>query len=400
MKNNNIVVTAPLAANDQDFDPDSPFDQIVHVFPEMADEEYEKLMLSIKKEGLLVPIVRKNGKIIDGRARYRVCVELGIKPEFKDIDPNISSVDHCVGLNLARRHLNDFDKVEVANNIGMLPLGSNQHTAGAARSQGTLAKLLDTSVDTLQRGNKILRNGSEELKKAVRRGDVSVTVGGLMAGLQKEKQDKLLKEGIKTAPQVMKALNLDKKQKFRADKAKLINELAANSPTFDGIKKHSVIYADPPWQYLGLDGTPYPTMELSEICEMKVKEVCTDDAVLFLWVTSAMLQDSFRVIEAWGFEYKTCAVWDKKKAGMGGYFRQQHELLLVATKGNPPFVDPTATPVSVISEEKRKHSEKPDCFYRIIEQMYPELDKLELFSRTSREGWTMWGNQAGDRDAA
>jgi N6-adenosine-specific RNA methylase IME4 len=365
----------------------------------MTAEAFEELKQDIRENGQKMAITRQDGKIIDGRHRYKACLELGIEPRFEELDGKESYIAFCIAANLKRRHLTEFDKVEVAQKIGMFPVGSNQHTAGAGRSQGEMAVLLKTSPDTLQRGKKILNKGSENLKSAVRRGDVSVTVGAMMADLPQKKHDDLLEQGVRTAADVVKAINLDKKQKFREEKVKLIKDLAANSPTFEGMAMHSVIYADPPWDYLGFDGTPYPTMKLDEICDMKVKEVCTSDAVLLMWVPSAMLQDSFKVIEAWGFEYKSSAVWDKQTAGQGGYFRQQHEFLLVATKGNPPPVDPTATAASVIGERRGAHSAKPDRFYEIIEQMYPELDKLELFSRNQRDGWTMWGNQAGS-DAA
>ena len=107
-----------------------------------------------------------------------------------------------------------------------------------------------------------------------------------------------------------------------------------------------------------------------------------------------------RVIKAWGFEFKTMAVWDKQTAGQGGYFRQQHELLLVATKGKPPTVKESVKVPSVISLPRGDHSAKPDYFYSMIEAMYPGLSKLELFSRAERKGWTMWGNQVGQRIAA
>jgi N6-adenosine-specific RNA methylase IME4 len=43
---------------------------------------------------------------------------------------------------------------------------------------------------------------------------------------------------------------------------------------------------------------------------------------------------------------------------------------------------------------RREHSRKPDEGYEIIEAMYPELPKIELFARSARKGWAMWGNEA------
>ena len=100
------------------------------------------------------------------------------------------------------------------------------------------------------------------------------------------------------------------------------------------------------------------------------------------------------VLTAWGFNYRTCAVWDKQKIGMGYYFRQQHELLLVAVRGKPPIPKPENRPSSVLSYPRGKHSEKPQEVYEIIEAMYPEMPKLEMFCRSPRKGWGVWGNQS------
>lgn len=163
--------------------------------------------------------------------------------------------------------------------------------------------------------------------------------------------------------------------------------------------EYSVIYADPPWAYefsrsesRSLDNQ-YPTMELEAICKLHVPAAA--DAVLFLWATSPKLDEAFSVIERWGFEYKTCAVWDKAKIGMGYYFRQQHELLLVATKGSPPESMPEARAPSVFTSPRGEHSKKPEYVYSLIEGMYPSLPKIELFCREPREGWAAWGNQVG-----
>lgn len=388
------------AANKSIYDPESPFDPVTNTFRLMDEVEYASLKESIKQNGLREPITKQNGKIIDGRSRFKACKELGIEPTFKELDKDESSILYVVDKNLMRRHLSDFDKVEIAQKLSKLPIGSNQHTAGAGRSQKVIATLLNTSPDTLQRGNKIFNKGSDELKNALREGKISVSVAAILADLPKEKQGEIAVSEIKTITELVKGMNVAKKTEKRNEKIKLINELAKSNPTLEGMPRSSVIYADPPWEYLGFDGTPYPTMKLEEICALKVNDVCTEDAVLMMWVPSAMLPGALEVIKAWGFEYKTSAVWDKQTPGQGGYFRQQHEFLLLATKGNPPTVDPTTTSASVFSEKRGEHSAKPHSFYELIERMYPGLGKLEMFSRNKRDGWTMWGNQAGDKLAA
>lgn len=80
---------------------------------------------------------------------------------------------------------------------------------------------------------------------------------------------------------------------------------------------------------------------------------------------------------------------------MGYFARQQHELLLIAKRGEPPMPDPENRPASVVQAPRERHSSKPEIFYDIIERMYPGVPKIELFARAERDNWAAWGNQAG-----
>lgn len=161
-----------------------------------------------------------------------------------------------------------------------------------------------------------------------------------------------------------------------------------------------LLYADPPWRYEHIETesraieNQYPTMTLEDLCDLVVP--AADDAVLFLWATSPKLAEAIQVVDRWGFNYRTCAVWDKERIGMGYYFRQQHELLLVAARGALPVPAPSVRPSSVIRERRGRHSDKPDRVYEILEAMYPTFtarDRVELFGRRARPHWTTWGNE-------
>lgn len=163
------------------------------------------------------------------------------------------------------------------------------------------------------------------------------------------------------------------------------------------MKKYQVIYADPPWRYSFSKSksrkieNQYPTMTVEDICKM---EIPTDDnAVLYMWATAPKLEEAFKVMEAWGFKYKTHAIWDKQAMGMGYWFRGQHELLMVGVKGkfSPPSSSLRIS--SVISEKRSKHSKKPNKVRDYISSWYPESDRLELFARTTSEGWDVFGNE-------
>lgn len=159
-----------------------------------------------------------------------------------------------------------------------------------------------------------------------------------------------------------------------------------------------VIYADPPWQYDTGTADPtrrienhYPTMSDDEICAMQVP--AAKNAILYLWAVAPKLDAGFRVMDAWGFRYKTCAVWDKVKVGMGFWWRGQHEILMVGTRGKVSPPPQSLRKSSVIRCPRGRHSAKPEQVRDWIGEWYPDVPKLEIFSRLKRPGWEVFGNQ-------
>jgi N6-adenosine-specific RNA methylase IME4 len=165
-------------------------------------------------------------------------------------------------------------------------------------------------------------------------------------------------------------------------------------------ERYRVVYADPPWPYRDArSGSTtgatdhYPTMPLPEICALPIERIAEDNAVLFLWVTSPMLEDAFPVINAWGFKYKASFVWDKVRHNMGHYNSVRHELLLICTRGSCVPDDSTLYD-SVQSIERTEHSRKPEEFRAIIDALYPRGKRIELFARGAADGWDVWGYEA------
>jgi len=163
--------------------------------------------------------------------------------------------------------------------------------------------------------------------------------------------------------------------------------------------KFRVIYADPPWKYgdelietYGPVTLHYPTMTLSELCALPIHELADDNAVLFLWATSPMLPEAFKVANSWGFQYKASFIWDKIKHNMGHYNSVRHELLLICTKGSC-LPDSRELIDSVQSIERTAHSEKPEKFRHIIDTLYTAGKRVELFARSEHENWSSWGNE-------
>ena len=144
-------------------------------------------------------------------------------------------------------------------------------------------------------------------------------------------------------------------------------------------KKYGIVYADPPWRYdmkrgKGVAENHYPTMSMDEICALPVADLAAKDSALFLWATFPQLNEAFRVIEAWGFHYKTLAfLWLKqnRKAdswfyGMGFWTRSNAEVCLLATRGHPKrqcagihqFV------ISHIEQHSKKSDEAPAYLFQ------------------------------------
>lgn len=160
-------------------------------------------------------------------------------------------------------------------------------------------------------------------------------------------------------------------------------------------QKFRTIYADPPWQYSN-QGTRastnnhYGTMTVDRIADLPVADISEDKSILFLWTTNGFLFESERVIESWGFTFKSSMVWVKPQIGIGNYVRNAHEFLLIATRGG--FIPDGKTQKSWIHADKLSHSRKPDEFRQAIERMAPG-PRIELFARATFPGWTSWGNQ-------
>jgi len=161
--------------------------------------------------------------------------------------------------------------------------------------------------------------------------------------------------------------------------------------------KYDILLCDPPWRYSFSKSksrkieNQYPTMSLQEIKDLEVP--AKDNCLLYLWATAPKLEEALDVMNTWGFQYKTHAIWDKEKIGMGYWFRGKHELLLVGVKGK--FSPPAARfrVPSIFRVPRGKHSAKPWEIRDRIKLWYPNMDKLEMFARERVPGLDAWGDE-------
>jgi N6-adenosine-specific RNA methylase IME4 len=374
------------------------FHPLADIFPLVEGQDFAELVADIAAHGLREPIVVYEDRILDGRNRYRACEAAGVAPTFT-VYQGEDPISYVVSLNLRRRHLDESQRAMVAARLATLKLGDNQHSEGPSIEGAS--RLLNVSHASVERAKTVQRAGAAELVHAVEQGTVSVSAAADVATLPQQDQREIVARGEREILRVAQEIRARKAETRRSER---IERLAAtcNQP-LPGDRRYAVIYADPPWHFevyneeSGIEraaGNHYPTMSLDEICGLPIPNLATPDAVLFVWTTVPHLRESFNVLVAWGFEYKTNIVWVKDKIGLGYFVRNQHELLLVATRGEIPCPLPANRPSSVIEAPRREHSRKPDEAYALIEQMYPELPKIELFARQARDGWARWGNEA------
>lgn len=189
------------------------------------------------------------------------------------------------------------------------------------------------------------------------------------------------------------------------------------NPSSDLLNQHGkklfrTILADPPWQFQNRTGkmapehkrlNRYGTMNLEEIMNLPVKQLADNPAHLYLWVPNALLPEGLRVMEAWGFQYKSNLVWHKIRKdggpdgrGVGFYFRNVTELVLFGIRGkHARTLAPGRRQVNFLATQKREHSRKPDEIYDIIESC-SQGPYLELFARGTKPNWSVWGNEANE----
>lgn len=214
-----------------------------------------------------------------------------------------------------------------------------------------------------------------------------------------------LYEGNKFIKHIGNDAALTKWEKEQAKAQAVLNPKRIPTPDMpSGV--FDVIYADPPWRYdfdveSRATENHYPTLTVKGICKLRdrnkvrIQDKFDDNAILYLWATAPKLNEALEVIRAWGFTYKTNMVWVKDKIGLGWYCRNQHELLLIAEKGNMPLPEPDVRPVSILNYPRTTHSTKPPEIYGEIEKWYPGRRYFEVFgikNSVRPANWEVFGN--------
>jgi N6-adenosine-specific RNA methylase IME4 len=356
---------------------DPEFQELI---PPLNPQESEGLERSLCEEGCRDPIVTWRGIVIDGHHRYRLCRKHNI--QFMMVEKDFPNRDEAkiwiIKNQFARRNITDFTRCILALEVEpllaaqarerqreggrhKLPQKHASPLSESGETRDAVAQLAGVSHDTIRKAKLILEKASEEEKAELGKSDSRLTIHALYLRLRQE-------------------------------------QLRTGTPVFpDG--RFGLIYCDPPWRFAITEfgnravENHYPTLSLDELVALPISSIAADDCVLFMWSPAAKLEEALQLVSRWGFAYRSGAVWVKNSIGMGYYFRNQHEHLLIATKGNPPIPRPGDRFSSVFNAVRTGHSHKPEQVYEMIEHMYPYLTRVELFATQGRKGWIVWGNQ-------
>lgn len=341
--------------------------------PRASSAEYKTLETDMieKGEATEAIIINKQDVILDGHTRYEICLKHGLfyRTEVREFESELDEKIFVVDVNLKRRHLTDMQKIIMAKPLEALiaekaerrmKAGTLASDASRGKTVEQVAEKIGVSRGTYERGKKIRDEGTE----------------------------KEIQEASSKPKQITRVHNkIKKRQHLEEAHAK------GSPPMPEGI--YDIIYADPGWKYdsdasqRGKADNHYATMTTKDIADLDVPSA--ENALLFLWVTNAHLEDGLRVLKSWGFKYITNFAWVKDKIGLGWFARGQHELLLLCRKGTMPHPEDHNRFSTVITAPRREHSVKPEIVYEMIETMYPNRVYLELFARKRRSGWTTWG---------
>jgi ParB-like chromosome segregation protein Spo0J len=243
------------------------FHPVSEIFPSMPQAEFDALVADITANGLREPIHIMGDSVVDGRHRYRACLQAGVEPQFVVVPDGSDLNALVISLNLRRRHLDESQRAMVAARLANLPLGSNQHAQICAPSQDSAAEMLNVSRRTVQHARAVLEHGAPELATAVDSGVIAVSSAAALSRLTVDAQQAVLSR----TPQEIRAIAQDVGNRIQSaggvgqSAVRIVDEVA-QATGLDGAQQLAVV------QVLKDQATPLPTpMEAKRIASEGAK---------------------------------------------------------------------------------------------------------------------------------
>lgn len=368
--------------------------------PKMRPDEWDDFYNDVAMHDIKVPIeITADGTILDGRHRFEAAQKMG-KTMVPVTDAPLSSGEdgymYMVKAAVLRRHLTDDQRAtmsvlwkqehKVPDGVrNSIPLRGGTEN----KKPNTVTKAVTEFKTTRKKHDQAtkLYNQTPELFTKAHEGEITLRDAVTLSELNTEDQHTAL-DMVKTHE--VKNVHLARR--------KIMKDKAEDFKPPEG--SYQVIYADPPWEYdFGFDihgaaQRHYNTMNQEELCGYPVP--ADKNSILFMWVTAPKIPEAVDLIRAWGFDYKTCFIWDKVDHVMGHYSSVRHELLFVAGKGSFPKQSDTLRDSVITIPRSSIHSRKPGEFRDLIDEMYPHATKIELFvgeDNLERAGWVFSGGK-------
>lgn len=251
------------------------FHEAANIFPMMEGQGYKDLVSDIAVNGLQVPIVLHEEKILDGRNRYRACLELGLSPEFVHYEGD-NPFSYVVSLNLKRRHLDESQRAMVAAKLANLQKGDNRFTVDRqicpSISQNQAAELLNVGTTTVKQAKQVIDHGTPELIHAVEQGEIPVS--------------RAVKE--------IRSIEIKAERQALADTAKDIEPdnrwriYQGDVATWNAPRQYDFIITDPPY--------PKEFLTLYEVLAIRANEWLTDDGLLIAMCGQSYLNQIYEMM--------------------------------------------------------------------------------------------------------
>lgn len=409
----------------------------------------DMLARSIAEIGLLQPIavraVDGSFEVIAGLHRLRAFEQLGRAqiPAIVRHDDDLHAELALIDENLIRNELSPIERdIAIARRKAIYAVLHPETLPGATGKGRPKVRQVGEANEPAERFSKATAEATGQGERTIQRSISRVeTIGeenmaklvetplnngvelDALANLPEAKRAHVIERAL-AGEQVSAKVELSKSR--RADRESDLGARIAALPD----KRYGLIYADIPRHFnvhsddTGLGRSPenhYPTLSFEQTCALPIAEIAADDCVLVFWSTAASLIDDIDIMAEWGFvalrprgpdgklvrdpetlllhqasgKYCSMQVWDKIRIGLGYWFRDRHEFILIGTRGNVVPPAQGTQDQSLFSELKGEHSDKPDHVAEMIERLWPTTPKIELFRRgAARPGWDVWGNEA------
>jgi len=384
-------------------------EEFKNLIPVQTEEELVLLTKSCVEEGIREPLIvwQEEDILLDGHTRYRIALEndLDYSIKYISLEDKYSAINWIINNQLMRRNLSSMAVSELR---GRKYLNEKTVGHGSAGQNDPQKRTSDKIAEEFGVGEATVRRDAEFVVALDKLEEVGISKNELTNQNSKyTKKDiielsKIEKENTEKAKAIYNRIKEDENVNSVVEARQAIARdripEPAITPEFPTGKYHTIVL-DPPWEIKKIEREyapdqgvelDYPTMSLEEIEELPIESLSEDGCHLYLWVTQKYLPAGLNLVEKWGFKYQCIMTWVKPSGFTPFSWMYNTEHIIYAHKGGQKLLK-MGKKLS-IEAPTTGHSKKPQAFYDLVNECSPG-PKLEMFARTPREGFVVWGNE-------